>query len=58
MSVLGIQDPGIWIVYLLCIFCAVFCVYYGLRNWNKGDEEVSSEDIKWVKDEKGVEEKL
>ncbi len=58
MKILGIEDPGIWSVYLLCIFCAVFCVYYGLKNWNKGDEEVSSEDVKWVKDEKEVEEQL
>lgn len=58
MKILGIEDPGIWSVYLLCIGSAVFCVLYGMANWNKGDEEVSSEDVKWVKDEKAVEKQL
>lgn len=58
MSVLGINDPAIWSVYLLCILSAVFCVIYGIMNWNKGDEEVRPEDVKWVKDEKKVEEEL
>ncbi len=58
MTVLGISDPSIWLVYLLCILSALFSLIYGLVNWNKGDEEVYPEDKKWVEDEKKVEETL
>ena len=58
MTVLGISDPGVWSAYLLCILSAIFCVIYGMLHWDKGDEEIHPEDIKWVKDEKQVEEEL
>lgn len=54
----GIQDPGVWLAYLLCILSAVFCIIYGIINWNKGDEPIRAEDKKWVDDEKEVEDKL
>jgi hypothetical protein len=34
--VLGIEDPQIWVAYLLAIGFALACVMYGLLNWNKG----------------------
>jgi len=55
---LGIQDPGVWLAYLLCILSVVLRVVYGLVNWNKGDEAVHPEDVKWVKDEEQVKEEL
>ena len=55
---LGIDDPQVWGAYLLCVSSAVFCVIYGMVNWNKGDEPVYPEDKKWVKDELAVEEEL
>jgi len=55
---LGIDDPQVWLAYLLCILSALFCVAYGILNWNKDDESVHPEDKKWVEDEKLVEEKL
>jgi hypothetical protein len=55
---LGIPDPGVWLAYLLCIASVIFCVVYGAANWNKGDEPVYPEDVKWVKDEKEATEKL
>ena len=58
MKVLGIQDPFVWSAYLLCILSAVFAVVYGIINWNKGDEPVRNEDVKWVKDEKKAEDEL
>ncbi len=58
MRVLGIEDPGVWSVYLLCIASALFCLIYGWINWNKGDDPVYPEDKKWVEDEKKVEEAL
>jgi hypothetical protein len=29
-----------------------------MANWNKGEEAITSEDKKWVEDEKKVEEEL
>jgi hypothetical protein len=52
---LGIQDPQIWMAYVLTIASALFCVIYGIMNWNKGDEPVYPEDEKWVKDQTSVE---
>ena len=55
---LGIDDPQIWLAYLLSILSAIACIIYGVMNWNKGDEPVSPEDKKWVKDEKEIESAL
>ena len=57
-EVLGIKDTSVWLAYLLCIASAVLCVTYGALNWNKGDEPVEEEDIKWAAEEKKVEEEL
>ena len=58
MTVLGIDDAGVWLAYLLCILSTLYSIIYGLSNWNKGDEEVSPEDKKWVEDEKKAEEEI
>ncbi|WP_370572831.1 symporter small accessory protein [Methanomethylovorans sp.] len=31
---LGIDDPQIWLAYLLCIGSALGCIIYGLVHWN------------------------
>lgn len=49
---LGIDDPAIWLAYLLCILSTLLCVIYGAMNWNKGDEPLQQEDIDWAKEEK------
>jgi hypothetical protein len=36
--VLGIDDPWIWGVYLLCILSALLCLIYGIINWNREGE--------------------
>ena len=41
--ILGIPDPWVLSGYLLLIFSTLLCVVYGVINWNKGDEESSSE---------------
>lgn len=38
----GINDPGIWLAYLLAIVCLLFAVWFGITYWNKD----SDEDIK------------
>ena len=47
---LGINDPWIWGVYLLCILSMLLCVGYGLANWSKGgerEENEVAEEIAW-----------
>jgi len=58
---LGIDDPGIVSVYLLCILSMLLCVIYGLLNWNKEgetEEEEISEELDWEKKEEEMEEKM
>ena len=54
----GIEDFWVSLAYLLCIGSAVLCVIYGLITWNSGAEEIKPEDVKWVAEEKKVEEEL
>ncbi len=58
-TVLGIDDPWIWGVYLLCILSTLLCIAYGLINWNKGAEleaEEAAEELAWeAKEEKKLE---
>lgn len=54
----GIEDPQVWLAYLLCILSAILCVVYGIRNWNKGEETLYPEDKKWEKTEKEIEAEL
>jgi hypothetical protein len=49
---LGIEDPWVVLVYILCILSTLLCVVYGLINWNKGEEPVKKEDVDWAKEEK------
>lgn len=59
-SMLGIDDPWIWGVYLLCIFSALLCLIYGMINWNKEGErealEVREEEA-WEEREEEMQEK-
>ena len=48
---LGIEDPYIALAYVLCVASGALCVIYGLINWNKGDEPVKAEDVKWAEEE-------
>ena len=54
----GIEDPAIWVAYLLSIVATVLCVAYGLLNWNRGDDSVEPEDVAWEKEEREVDEAL
>lgn len=55
---LGIQDPMIWSAYLLCVLATAYCVIHGLIYWNRDDEHIHPEDLKWAEDERQVEEDL
>lgn len=60
LSMLGIDDPLILSVYLLCIFSALLCVIYGIINWNRGGELESleiKEEAAWETSEEEMQEK-
>lgn len=38
----GINDPGIWLAYLLAIACLLFSIWFGITTWNKDDEDTNS----------------
>jgi hypothetical protein len=47
---LGIDDPGIYMGYILAIVGLIACVVYGIINWNKGmetDIEEIEKDLEW-----------
>lgn len=35
----GINDPGIYLAYLLAIGCLIFSVWFGITHWNKEDKD-------------------
>jgi hypothetical protein len=35
----GIDDPGIYIAYLLGIGCLVFSIFYGVAKWNEKEDD-------------------
>jgi len=55
---LGIDDPSVWLAYLLCLASTALCVIYGWVNRNRGDEPVEDEDVRWATEEKKVDEGL
>jgi hypothetical protein len=55
---LGIDDKYVSMAYLLCIGSTLLCVLYGLINWNRGEDVVKEEDVRWAEEEKKVEEEL
>jgi len=34
----GINDPGIWVAYLMAFLCLAFSIWYGVSRWNKDEE--------------------
>ena len=55
---LGIEDKWVALAYVLCIGSALACLVYGWLNWNRGEEEVQQEDIKWAEHQDKAEGKL
>ena len=47
---LGINDPAIYLGYLMAILSLIACIVYGVINWNKGMEDDLTEiekDLAW-----------
>ena len=57
-SLLGIKDPWVAAAFVLCILSAALCVVYGLVTWNKGEESLEPDDVRWAAEEQKVEEEL
>ncbi len=55
---LGIDDTYVLLGYLLCIGSTVLCAVYALLAWNRGQDAVAEEDVKWAKEEKEAEKEL
>jgi hypothetical protein len=60
MSLLGIQDPWVWLAYLLCILSTILFVIWGAIKWNSDDsvQEPEEEVRHWAEEEEKVEEEL
>ncbi len=56
---LGISGWGCWLAYLFCILSTILCVIYGIAMWNRGvKEEDEAEMVKWVSEERKIEEQF
>ena len=51
---LGIEDVFVWLAYCLSVASAVLCVVYSWLNWNRGDDSVRVEDIRWARKEEKI----
>ena len=53
----GIEDPVIYIGYLLTVLSLVLCIVYGAINWNKGEDPEEKEleiDMQWEEKEEEI----
>lgn len=57
---LNIPDPWVFLAFALSIGSSLLCLFWGLKNWNKeeNDEEPPAEIAHWAQEETEVEEKL
>lgn len=60
IMVLGIQDPGIWLAYILCIASSLLCVLWGIFKWNAEEKSAEPEEEvrHWAEEEDKVEQEL
>lgn len=40
----GIDDPGIWLAYLLAFVCLIFSVGYGIVYWDKDSKSENDKE--------------
>lgn len=60
MTILGLGDFNVSLVFILLILSTLLCVIYGIIKWNEDGEDakLSSKEKQWDKDEKSIEETL
>jgi len=57
----GIEDPVIYIGYLLTVLSLILCIVYGAINWNKGEEPAKSdleEDALWEEKDEEIQDQI
>jgi hypothetical protein len=54
----GLEDGWVAAAFVLCILSTLLCIVYGAITWNRGDENVTDEDVNWAKEEDRVVEEL
>jgi len=57
----GIEDPVIFIGYLLTVLSLILCIVYGAINWNKGEDPKGEElntDAQWAEKEEEIESQI
>lgn len=55
---LGIDDPLVVLAYTLVLASVLLCVLYSAVNWNRGDDSVSRDDVRWAEEDRRVDDKL
>lgn len=56
---MGMADPWITVVFVLCIASALLCVIWGVAHWNRDEtDEPDSEIRHWAEEEDRVEQEL
>ncbi len=55
---LGIDDPLVWLAYILCPAATGLSLLWGLYHWNENDERLEPEDRQWAQEEREVENEL
>ena len=57
----GIEDPSIYMAYVLTFLSMLICVVYGVVYWNKGGENEAQEiqeELNWEKEENKISQNL
>ncbi len=57
---LGLEGVAVPLGFILTILSTLLCVFYGIKNWNKGyvtEEEMEQENV-WKAEESRVKENL
>ncbi len=57
----GINDPAIYLGYLMAIISLIACIVYGIINWNKGMEDSLDEiekDLNWEDKEEQIQNEI
>lgn len=56
---MGMADPWITAVFVLCIAATLLCLGWGITHWNREEPDEPEEEIRhWAEEEDRVEEEL
>ncbi len=56
---MGMADPWITAVFVLCIAATLLCLGWGVTHWNREEPDEPEEEIRhWAEEEDRVEEEL